>query len=121
MNQFLESDFNVDGDGDIFGDFTEYSGADWGMDINGEDNNHCQTNQDDFNVEDEDLYVAKMAEEEIGMEPEHITHSSSPITGSAELCPMTDSMTNSLETTSGKALRLQGGFEEELKNELIIV
>jgi hypothetical protein len=37
QNQLLEPDFNVDGHGDIFGDFADYSEADWGMDIDDED------------------------------------------------------------------------------------
>lgn len=32
---FLRSDFMVDGNGNIFGVFADYSGADWGMDIDG--------------------------------------------------------------------------------------
>jgi hypothetical protein len=117
-NQIPVSDFNVDGDGDIFGDFADYSGADWGMDIDDEDKStpaseDDQTDQDDF--EDEELYMATMAEEELGMEPERTPRSSSPTQSS----PMTDP--DSLHTTTGKASRLRGGFEEGLKNEPVIV
>jgi hypothetical protein len=119
-NQFPESDFNVDGDGDIFGDFADYSVAEWEMDIDDEDkptpvSENDQTNRDDFDLEDEDLYVATMAEEEFGMEPERAPRPSSPI----QTGPITD--TDSLHTTTGKASRLRGGFEEELKNEPFIV
>jgi hypothetical protein len=122
-NQFPASDFNVDGDGDIFGDFADYSVADWGMDIDDDDEledeatpalEDDQTNQDDF--EDEDLYMATMAEEELGMEPERAPRPPSPTQSSPS---MTDP--DSLHTTTGKASRLRGGFEEELKNEPVIV
>ena len=121
-NQFPLSDFNVDGNGDIFGDFADYSGADWGMDIDDEDestpvleDDQTNLNPDDFEDEDEDLYMATMAEDELGMEPERTPHPSSPTQSS----PMTDP--DSLHTTTGKASRLRGGFEEGLKNEPVIV
>ena len=67
--QFPESDFKVDGDSDFFRDFADYSIADWGMDVDDEDEStpsseDNQTNQEDF--EDGDLYMATMAEEELG-------------------------------------------------------
>ena len=49
------------------------------------------------------------------MEPERAPCPSSPIQSS----PMTDP--DSIHTTTGKALRLQGGIEEGLKNEPVIV
>jgi hypothetical protein len=133
-NEIPESDFNVDGDGDIFGDFADYSIADWGMDIDYEDkptpvfendsesdsdlddDSGTRTNQDDFEIEDEDLYAATMAEEEFGMEPERAPRPSSPI---QSIPTMTD--TDSFHTTTRNAMRLRGGFEEELKNEPVKV
>ena len=115
--QVPESDFNVDGDGDFFGDFADYSVADWGMDVDDEDEStpsseDNQTHEND--VEDEDLYLATMAEEELGMEPERAPRPSTPTLSS----PMTDP--DDVHTT-GKASRLRGGFEEGLKNEPVIV
>ena len=90
------------------------------MDIDDEDeltpaSEENQTNQDDF--EDEDLYMATMAEEELGMEPERAPRPSSPTQSRSS--PMTDP--DSFHTTIGKASRLRGGFEEGLKNEPVIV
>jgi hypothetical protein len=112
-NQFTEPDFDVDGDGDIFGDFGDYSVANWGMDIDDADESTPVSEKDDSDLdsEDEDLYAATMAEEELGMEPERAPRPSSP---------MTDTNLNSHHVT-GKALRLRGGFEEELKIEPFIV
>ena len=114
-NQIHIPEFNVDDDGDIFGDFANYSEADWGMDIDDETEPtsvNDQTNQDVFDLEDEDrdLYMATMAEEELGMEPERAPRPLSP----TQSIHMND--TDSL-ITIGKASRLRGGFEEELKNE----
>ena len=137
---FSKSDFNVDGDGDIFGDFADYSAADWGMHIDGSDHgpgsdgtedNDSDTGglpstgileseiRDNFDLEDEDLYMATMAEEELGMEPERSPYQSSPTPSS----PMTITAdTSGLHTTStGKASRLRGGFEKDLENEPVIV
>jgi hypothetical protein len=116
-NQSPESDFNVDDDGDIFGDFADYSVADWGMDIDDEDQTNPSRARDDFDLEDEDLYVATMAEEELGMEPERAPRPSSPTQSKSSPMPDTDS----LHTTTGKASRLRGGFEEGLKKEPVIV
>ena len=101
----------MDGHGDIFGDFADYSIADWGMDIDDEDDpipfsRDDQTCQDDF--EDEDLYIATMAEEELGMEPERSPQDS-------------ESDTDNVHIADGNASRLRGGFEEGLKNDPVIV
>ena len=107
----------MDGNGDIFGDFVDYLAADWGMDIDctEEDDSRdldassnfpstleleIQFNDDDFDPEDEDLYVATMAEEELGMEPERAPYHSSPTQPS----PMT--VSDGIHTTTGKASRL---------------
>lgn len=110
QNQFLDTDFNVDGHGDIFGDFADYSVRDWGMDIDASDED--DPTQDGFDVEDEDLYVVTMAEEEFGMEPERAPHSSSPASTLAQSSPTTDSKSDSMmhsldhDMAMGKALRL---------------
>lgn len=124
QNQLRDPDFNVDGDGDIFGEFADYSVADWGMDIDDEDeppatpswgDSDDQTSQDD--LEDEDLYMATIAEEELGMEP---VRSPGPCPPSLKHSSATTD-TDSVHTTTGKASRLRGGFEEGLKNEPVIV
>ena len=122
----------MDRDGDIFGDFADYSVADWGMDIDGEGkgklipvSENDLTNWDDYDsdsdVEEEDLYIATMAKEEIGMEPERAPQFLGFQAASAQSSSMTDSVMNTLYLITGKASRLQEGFEEILKKEPVII
>ena len=134
-DRFLKLDFNVDGEGDIFGDFADYSAADWAMNIDGieEDNTgdndnlpstsswepEIQFDHENFgDLEDEDLFMATMAEEELGMEPERAPCHSSPTQSNHQATMTVD---DDLHTTTEKASRLRGGFEKDLENEPVIV
>ena len=73
---------------------------------------------DDFDLEDEDLYMATMAEEELGIELERTPYQSSP-TPSSPMEITADSLHTM--TRTGKASRLWGGFEKDLENKPVIV